>query len=323
MLATVEQSLMNGLTPQYLHSRWRAGDYAGLVRMLTPVRKRAPLFNAMWGEYRLALGEWNRMSYQAYESRFLSNAHGHAGLMLKAVNEMDAILPQWTGQDLEGKRLLITTDGGRGDILHLLRYEPLLKSLGAEVIWRVLPDLADITGHRSVLDGPIPEADYWFPMMSLYGIFETTPRSIPPQWIAPETWTERTGKVGYCLTGNPQHPHDRDRSIHSIPESSGKAPWSRDQWEEIPKSGTWRETVAWMLQCRAIVTVDTSVAHMAASCYIPTCCLIAKGHDWRWLNERAGGLVRQSRWYESMTIIEQAKPSDWSWCFQTVLSILS
>ena len=47
--------------------------------------------------------------------------------------------PEWTGQDLAGKRLLVVGEQGLGDAIMLARFLPVLKAMGAEVVYAGLP----------------------------------------------------------------------------------------------------------------------------------------------------------------------------------------
>lgn len=307
---------MFNVHPEYAQNLWRNGQYEDLSKFLSPLRNKASLFRSFWAECRLALGDWRREVWQGYEARFASCIENDRQSMT-AVAKFDKLYTPWTGQELEGKRLLIIGDGGFGDTILCLRYIPKLEALGAEVVWRVLPGLGSFTG-REELHEPMPKADYWFPMMSLTGIFDTQLTTIPKQWKPAIQWqADGQETVTYCLTGNSRHPHDRDRSIHRQPDLPGS-------WTVAPQSNrTFLETALYLLQCRALVTVDTSMMHLGGSLGIPTYCLTAKGHDWRLLNELKGGLVRRSVWYDSVTIVEQSRRGDWSTPIEYVVSTLS
>ena len=63
-----------------------------------------------------------------------------------------------------------------------------------------------------------------------------------------------------------------------------------------------------------VISVDTSVAHLAGALDRPVWLLLAHLADWRWLLERD-----DSPWYPSMRLLRQPERGDWV----SVLSMLS
>ena len=45
--------------------------------------------------------------------------------------------PQWTGEALAGKRILLFAEQGLGDTIQFIRYAPLVKQLGATTVFEV------------------------------------------------------------------------------------------------------------------------------------------------------------------------------------------
>ena len=56
-----------------------------------------------------------------------------------------------------------------------------------------------------------------------------------------------------------------------------------------------------------LVTVDTSVGHVAGAMGVPAFILLARAPDWRWLLERT-----DTPWYPSVRLFRQSKTGQWS-----------
>jgi hypothetical protein len=78
------------------------------------------------------------------------------------------------------------------------------------------------------------------------------------------------------------------------------------------------DTAALCQQCDLIVSVDTSVAHLAGALGIPTLLLLPFNADWRWLTGR-----NDSPWYTSLQLLRQATRADWTGAFAQLHSALS
>ncbi len=150
----------------------------------------------------------------------------------------DFAQPQWRGEPLDGKTVLLHAEQGFGDTIQFLRYAPLVAARGGKVIVEVQKPLlslaARIPGLTAVTRGePLPAFDLHCPLLSLPLAFSTTLESIPDPtpYLAPAPerrahWSARinaqTGlnagvaaplKVGIAWAGNPVHRSDRNRSI--------------------------------------------------------------------------------------------------------------
>lgn len=145
--------------------------------------------------------------------------------------------PQWRGEDLRGKTLLLLPEQGYGDTIQFVRYASLLKARGLAKLSVVCkPALAPLLRTVQGIDALITNQqglqlhDYWDSLLSLPCRFGTTPDSIP----APipyvgvftnrlETWRARLPddgsiRVGLVWKGNPEHDNDAERSLHHFSE---------------------------------------------------------------------------------------------------------
>jgi tetratricopeptide (TPR) repeat protein len=127
--------------------------------------------------------------------------------------------PQWRGESLEGKRLLVHCEQGLGDTIQFCRYLSPAAERGAEVIFEVPPELDRLL--RSVAGvaqwvrrgEPLPPFDFFCPLLSLPMAFNTTVDTVParvPYLRAScrtrEYWREKLGehrrrRVGLVWSG--------------------------------------------------------------------------------------------------------------------------
>ncbi len=251
--------------------------------------------------------------------------------------------PRWDGlSPLVGQRVLVFSEQGLGDTLQFSRFVPLLQGLGAQVVFSVQAPLQGLMSRHlpgvEVVprDAPLPAHDLHIPLMSLpLALACDDTRLPPPLALQPDpqrmaAWRERLGpgrkaRVGVVWSGNPQQSDDIHRSLPLRtlrPWLSDGIDWVSLQaevqpWDlpHLPGSGlrhfgeqlqSFEDTAALCAHMDAVVSVCTSVAHLAGTLGRPLCLLAAHTADWRWL------LARQdSPWYPSATILRQDRPGDW------------
>ncbi|MGZ5205311.1 MAG: tetratricopeptide repeat protein [Caldimonas sp.] len=197
------------------------------------------------------------------------------------------------------------------------------------------------------MDEPPPLFDYHCPLLSLPRAFGTSLQSIPRggayiHTTGPRlagrlaTWQAKLGsrphpKVGLVWSGNPSHQNDKNRSIplanfvdivsggasfislqNELREADAAVLKQRPDIEYVgPELVDFAATAALIAQLDLVVSVDTSVAHLAAAMGKPVWVLLPFNPDWRWLLGRD-----DSPWYESVRLFRQSRRGDW----QDVLS---
>ncbi len=147
----------------------------------------------------------------------------------------DFTQPEWDGSSLTGKRILIHTEQGLGDGLQFCRYIPLIKALGAYVIFEVFSELEPIMRTLEGWDelfirrdgmAHLPAFDAHVPLMSLPRLMGTDLNTIPADipYLSADAaksagWRERLAgiapglKVGIAWAGLPSHFNDIRRSM--------------------------------------------------------------------------------------------------------------
>ncbi len=253
--------------------------------------------------------------------------------------------PLWDGQPIG--TLLLHAEQGLGDTLQFCRFaalaapdarivlevQPPLKRL-----LTTLPGIADVVAQGEAL----PPHDAQYPLMSLpYKLgtrLETIPAAIPYLHSDPQAWRERlaalgdTARIGLVWAGAPYRPEtpglvamDRRRSLElaqlaplgEIPGAvfvslqKGPAgaqtpvgPTLHDFTEEL---SDFADTAALVAALDLVISVDTSVVHLAGALGKPVWVLDRFDSCWRWLTGRT-----DSPWYPTLRLFRQPSAGDWT-----------
>lgn len=264
--------------------------------------------------------------------------------------------PLWLGEeDLVNKTILIHSEQGFGDVIHFCRYLELLSERGAKVILSVEKPLyallKDIKGvfHCCIKGEVLPPFDYHCPLLSLPLACKTTMQNIPSNtpYLQAEAqkiayWTKRLKtlsrpKIGIVCRGNPLHNNDHNRSIsfkllyaylpqgfeyiclQQVMNEADKP--MLEQTDNLHFYGDalhdFSDTAGLCACMDAIISVDTSVAHLAGAMHKKTILLLPYAPDWRWFDAR-----EDSPWYPSMHLLRQQRLGDWSSCLSQLSSAL-
>lgn len=250
--------------------------------------------------------------------------------------------PLWLGQqDLAGKTILLWSEQGLGDTLQFCRYAPLAAALGATVILEVQPALAQLLdglAHQVLArDAALPAFDFHCPLMSLPLAFGTELPTVPgatsylradPRRSA--EWRAALGparglRVGLAWSGNPDFHDDHKRSIAFAELSRALAPgceffslqnsyreadlaaFTASQVADLSASlGDFADTAALCAAMDVVVSVDTSIAHLAGALGKQVWVLLPDTPDWRWMRERD-----DSPWYPGARLYRQQPGEGW------------
>jgi tetratricopeptide (TPR) repeat protein len=253
--------------------------------------------------------------------------------------------PLWLGKaSLQGKTILLHSEQGLGDTLQFCRYAKWVRDLGAHVVMEVqkpllgllqkLDGVARLIGRGDAL----PPFDYHCPLLSLPLAFGTDLNTIPavagpiagdPAKVA--GWRARLGertkpRIGLVWSGSTIHKNDRNRSValhdvvrhlpqdwqyvslqKEVRESDQAALNSQANLLHVGEHlNDFTDTAALCSLMDVVVSVDTSVAHLAGTLGKPVWILLPFIPDWRWLLER-----EDSPWYPSARLFRQPAIGDW------------
>lgn len=290
--------------------------------------------------------------FKLYENRFHSgNIASFNGIkdMFRALNHNK----RWQGEQVSAKTLLVITEQGAGDSLMMMRYLPLLKQKGfdtlqiyCETSLKRLFMAIPAVDHVFSKDEPLMLTgfDYYCPMMSFPYLFQTCLDNIPatiPYLEIPEVerikWRALLKgvsglKVGLVWAGNSNNFADKDRSIplsdfkHLFTiagmrlislqkgELSGQsAELETNCIDYMDMCHDYLDTAALIMELDLVITVDTSVAHLAGALGKRVWLLNRFGSEWRWMLNR-----ENSPWYPTMRIFNQKETGHWAPVIDTV-----
>jgi hypothetical protein len=191
--------------------------------------------------------------------------------------------------------------------------------------------------------------DYHCPLLSLPLALGTTIETIPAElqylradeelraaWLARLPLKKKT-RIGVVWSGRATHKNDHNRSMELeqfLPILSSDADWICLQKEVREKDVAvlrrdgriaffgddlrdFSDTAALLDLMDLVITIDTSVAHLAGAMGKPVWILLPYNADWRWLLDR-----RDSPWYPSARLFRQQQFGDWAGVIDQVKSEL-
>ncbi|GMR05680.1 MAG: tetratricopeptide repeat protein [Gammaproteobacteria bacterium] len=264
---------------------------------------------------------------------------------------------EWHGEQISGASLTVIGEQGYGDIIHFARYIPELKKRCRSITFCCAPSLTrlfkDLPGIDHFVDREQTwtlKTDYHVYLLSLPNIFNTILETIPSQVpyvsadpVAVESWKARlnseTMNIGIVWGGNPDQIENIDRScpvevLLPLTEIPGTTFYclqmgeSRDQLLDLSLSEhrivdyteeleDFADTAALVKALDLVITIDTSVAHLAGALNHPVWTILWFAHCWRYLQKR-----EDSPWYPSMRLFRQPSIGDWQSVIQQVSDAL-
>jgi Flp pilus assembly protein TadD len=246
-------------------------------------------------------------------------------------------LPRWDGGLLDGRTILLEAYQGLGDTLMFARFARRVADLGGRVILRAQPELegllSAIAGVQAYapLGGPRPAADVWFPLVDLPALpgmladFCAETYLPPPAGAAGAPADSGAAmRVGLVWAGNPAHPDDRNRSaplsvlLAALGDIPGLELVSLQKGARAAEAegapirtdltlDSFVDTARAIQRLDLVISVDTSVLHLAGAMGRPVWALLPVAPDWRWMLDRT-----DSPWYPSLTLYRQSRARDWA-----------
>ena len=247
--------------------------------------------------------------------------------------------PLWRGESLQNKTIILQTEQGFGDTIMFIRYAPYFRELGAKIIVRTRLELVALFRSIQEVDeiiceeDPLPEHDFYLPLLSCPQRFKTVLQTIPrkfPYLGSPKNGLSLERKslhVGITWSGSPTNRGHKDRYVglkilsqlfdidhiswyslqigadsHEI-QSFNLHDTIIDKTELLTD---FAQTAAFIEALDLVISVDTSVAHLSGALNKKTFVLLSKPAEWRWMQEG-----ETTPWYESLLLFRQEIRGDW------------
>ena len=242
-------------------------------------------------------------------------------------------IPVWNGQNLQGKQILLIHQEGLGDLIQFLRYLPLLKRQGCRIVLHCQESM-----HRLILNNGLADsctetqADYRLDIMELpFALACTHLNGELTSYLHAEPDAEVATmpgyKIGIAWEGNPQHSNNDTRSCHlsyfKFLAQPGNEIFCLQDRIHLPaliggcdgfefhmgQPQDMQDTAALIAAMDLIVSVDTSVLHLAGAMGKPALGLLSNPCDPRW---------QVADWYPTITWCRQPVDGDWDAVFTQV-----
>ena len=253
-------------------------------------------------------------------------------------------VPQWHGEDIAGKRILLWGEQGFGDGIQFARFATGVAARGATVILAMHRNLcsiaASIDGVAQCVDlhAALPAFDLHCALMDLPRLFQTTLQTIPAApylrtpaglvsaWAArlPAARSLRIGLVWSTgitrhekalLHGGTSRSFDArvyaplwrlDADFFSLQTDANCAQLGLPLIDYTGDLKSFSDTAALMPNLDLVISVDTAAVHLAGALDVPVWVILKKNADWRW------GSGAATPWYASARIFRQSTAGDWS-----------
>jgi tetratricopeptide (TPR) repeat protein len=260
--------------------------------------------------------------------------------------------PRWTGrEDLADKSVLLYAEQGFGDTIQFCRYVPLLQARGPRVILEVQPQLRGLLQaafeQATVIarGDPLPNFDLHCPLLSLPLAFATRLDTIPAvaaylRAPSPSTMDRTRGRlrIGLVWSGSVININGANRSMSLatlLPLLKLNATFVSLQKDvraedaevlrahgELLHVGDelfdFADTAEKIASLDLVISIDTSVAHLAGAMGKPVWVLLPFVPDWRWFLDG-----EQSPWYPTARLFRQDDSRTWDGVVARVAAALA
>ena len=335
--ARLNRGMLRRITGRY---REAVQDLEVACAQLPPDHPQAGRARAALGMSLLCLGEWQR-GWAAYEARLT-----YPGAAQTCICNYEHRVPVWDGGPVDKRTLGILVEQGLGDVIQFCRYLLPLRQTGAYVYFACYPPLIPLVeqsfpGLKVVSNEVLLDVDVYAPLLSLPHLLQPSLGEVPyypgPYLRAGEdrvaffrqhiaTVAPQQRRIGVAWAGNPGYVGDKARSVPPqlmaalldavdadffiIQPDANLAPFQELSITNLhdlsAELRSFADTAALLEALDGVLSVDTSVIHLAGGLGRPGWLLLPTDNDWRW------GTGPTTPWYPSLKIFRQKTRGDWS-----------
>jgi len=261
--------------------------------------------------------------------------------------------PQWAGEDISDKILLVHTEQGAGDAIMCARFLTLARKRCRKLVLVAPDNLRDLLGTVEGVDevrlpGTLPANlfDVFCPIMSLPGALGIDLQNLPnrtpylgvPRHVSASILEGEGLKIGIVWKGSETMQSNHHRScqlsdFEPLLQISGTS-WFSLQMPVTDDERDWLErchvtnletelpgfarTAALVRQLDLVIGVCTSAIHLSGALSIPTWVILGQQPDWRWLTAGEG-----TPWYENTRLFRAQINEGWAGRMARVRDALS
>jgi hypothetical protein len=307
----------------------RGGKFDAALLHLDDALKLGESPNAHWNRALalLALGRYQE-GFKEYRNKLLLFPQWPEGERLRRD------LPLWSGEPLNGRRVVLIHEAGYGDTIMLSRYIKVLHEKNIDVAVAVPDPLRHLIGQLAPIVGEVGERDVQCQFFDLMWILDQSIRTIPVQpYLEPEIelkkkWERITSlqdkkKVGIAWSSIRDANMWRSLELKQfldcldIPNAVFFSLQEHDS-QLATKHGVWASKINNFADVAAlasvmdmIVSVDTAALHVAGAIgHMNTYAVLPHVMCWRWQCDNP--------WYPNIKLCPQQKPDDWSSAFEQI-----
>ena len=276
--------------------------------------------------------------WKNYESRFLISPEKNKS---KHVN-----IPRLKSlENLDKKKILVWHEQGLGDTIQFSRYVDELISLGPKITFEIQSELKSFMSRQFnciiTEDTGSEIYDFQIPLLSLPYLFYKSDKYISKitnflvpsikkidEWKSNLSLSKEKINIGISISGNPKHTKDNRRRIGiknflKFKKFSRLFVIQKELYKEdemvlkndedivfLGKHDKWKDfedTSAIVENMDFIISIDTSLIHLAGSMNKKSMLLLSKPADWRWTEDNN----TTPNWYDSIKILRQKKVGSW------------
>ena len=245
--------------------------------------------------------------------------------------------------------MLVYSSHGVGDLLMICRYLTVLKEKVSELIMQVpascmslleynFPDIRFVRADEMLSED---EYDYTTSTLCVLYLLDVdlkkieTPEhffTVDRNLIKQKELKTQNKKIGIFWQGNPVILPNRsiklekmlplfelkDTAIYSfqidkIEKESEDLKCTLPIIDLAPQIKSYEDTAAFLMNLDVLVTIDSSIAHLAGALGVKTYLLLPYKPEWRWFND-----TKTTPWYKNIEIFKQEEPNDWDEVIQRV-----